>query len=114
MSMEFENMVRCINCKKEFHENEVIYDGDEDMEFCPYCGEGNAIKDIKSYEQKCEELKRKCFDLGANAMEDLLGVSLEFETDETMFEFADGILAQMPDEEFEMLYDRYCGGNNND
>ena len=46
MSMEFENMVRCINCKKEFHENEVIYDGDEDMEFCPYCGEGETIRDI--------------------------------------------------------------------
>lgn len=46
MSMEFENMVRCLNCKKEFHENEVIYDGDEDMEFCPYCGEGNTIKDM--------------------------------------------------------------------
>lgn len=86
---------------------------------CLSCGDIYDTEDMctneedidKEYKQKCEELKRKCFDLGADAMEDLLGVSLEFETDEAMFEFADDILAQMPDEEFEMLYDRYCGGN---
>lgn len=40
---EFENKVICNNCMKEFFENEIIYDGDEDMEFCPYCGEGGCI-----------------------------------------------------------------------
>lgn len=77
---------------------------------CEYVGVWICYKEMdEEYKQKCKELKRKCFDLGADAIEDLLGVSLEFETDKAMFEFADDILAQMPDEEFEMLYDRYCG-----
>ena len=33
MSMEFENMVRCNNCMKTFHENEIIYNEREDKEF---------------------------------------------------------------------------------
>lgn len=41
-----ENMVRCTNCMNVFHENEIIYDGDEDMEFCPCCGEGGCLMDV--------------------------------------------------------------------
>ena len=29
--MQFESMVRCNQCMKVFHENEIIYDGDENM-----------------------------------------------------------------------------------
>ena len=39
--------VKCENCEKIFDEREVIYDGEEDMDFCPYCGEGGEIVYIK-------------------------------------------------------------------
>lgn len=42
--------VRCNNCMKTFHENALVYDGDEDMEFCPFCGEGGVIMDISDEE----------------------------------------------------------------
>ncbi len=48
MSMQFENMVRCNQCMKVFHENEIIYDGDEDMELCPRCGEGGCLMDLEN------------------------------------------------------------------
>ena len=32
--------VRCRNCMEVFDEKELIYDGEEDMDFCPCCGEG--------------------------------------------------------------------------
>ena len=47
MSMEFENMVRCNNCMKIFHENEIIYNEREYKEFCPYCGVSGCLMDIK-------------------------------------------------------------------
>ena len=59
MSMEFENMVRCNNCMKIFHENEIIYNEKEDKEFCPYCGVSGCLMDIKEMEDnKMEENKR--------------------------------------------------------
>ena len=59
MSMEFENMVRCNNCMKVFHENEIIYNEREDKEFCPYCGVSGCLMDIKEMEDnKMEENKR--------------------------------------------------------
>ena len=39
MAMNFEDMVACNKCGKEFHANEIIYDEALDKEFCPYCGE---------------------------------------------------------------------------
>lgn len=44
-------MVRCNNCMKIFHENEIIYEGDDDMEFCPHCHEGGCIMDITTNER---------------------------------------------------------------
>lgn len=35
--------VRCENCENVFDERELIYDGEEDMDFCPYCGEGECF-----------------------------------------------------------------------
>ena len=59
MSMEFENMVRCNNCMKIFHENEIIYNEREDKEFCPYCGVSGCLMDVKEMEDnKMEENKR--------------------------------------------------------
>lgn len=40
--------VKCINCGKQLKETEIIYDGDEDMEFCPYCGEGGRIRNLSN------------------------------------------------------------------
>lgn len=39
--------VRCNNCMKVFDEKTIIYDGDEDMEFCPHCGESGCLMDLK-------------------------------------------------------------------
>lgn len=47
MSMEFENIVRCNNCMRVFHENEIIYDEAKDEEFCPYCGKSGCLMDVK-------------------------------------------------------------------
>ena len=58
MSMEFENMVRCNNCMKVFHENEIIYNEREDKEFCPYCGVSECLMDIKEMEGNKMEEKR--------------------------------------------------------
>ena len=41
-------IVKCINCGKQLTETEIIYDGDEDMEFCPYCGEGGRIRNLSN------------------------------------------------------------------
>ena len=59
MSMKFENMVRCNNCMKVFHENEIIYNEREEKEFCPYCGVSGCLMDVKEMEDnKMEEKKR--------------------------------------------------------
>ena len=58
MSMEFENMVRCNNCMKTFHENEIIYNEKEDKELCPYCGVSGCLMDIKEMEDNKMEEKR--------------------------------------------------------
>ena len=50
----FENIVRCNTCMKEFYEYEIIYDGEEDMEFCPYCGEGGCIRDMRDMPKEGE------------------------------------------------------------
>ena len=47
MAMNFESIVRCNSYMEEFFENEIIYDEYEDMEFCPYCGEGGCIVDVE-------------------------------------------------------------------
>nr|DAH15371.1 MAG TPA: zinc-ribbon domain protein [Caudoviricetes sp.] len=39
-------MVKCTNCMKEFDECEVVYDGDDDMEYCPMCGECGCLMDL--------------------------------------------------------------------
>ena len=58
MSMEFENMVRCNNCMKVFHENEIIYNEREEKEFCPYCGVSGCLMDVKEMEDNKMEEKR--------------------------------------------------------
>ena len=38
-----DNNVICRNCGKEFRADELVYEGVEEMDFCPYCGEGDSI-----------------------------------------------------------------------
>lgn len=42
-----DTMVKCTNCGNKFPEKEVVYDGDENMGFCPYCGEGGCIETLE-------------------------------------------------------------------
>lgn len=58
MSMKFENMVRCNNCMKIFHENEIIYNEREEKEFCPYCGVSGCLMDVKEMKDNKMEEKR--------------------------------------------------------
>lgn len=39
-------LVRCNMCMKVFNESEIIYDSDEDEEYCPYCGESGSLMDL--------------------------------------------------------------------
>lgn len=59
MCLNFNQKVKCNNCMSEFYENEVIYDGEEDMDFCPCCGEGGCIIDLEKQDVnlKMEGLK---------------------------------------------------------
>lgn len=59
-------------------------------------------------EKMYEELKKAVFDAGVNAIEDLLGYELEFDTDEDMFEAMDDVLDQMPEEDALEFYNKYC------
>ena len=54
MAMNFENMVRCNNCMKSFHENEIVYNEAEDKEYCPHCGENGCLMDLTEEETEAE------------------------------------------------------------
>lgn len=38
--------VRCNQCLEIFDEEEIVYDGDEDEEYCPKCGESGCLMNI--------------------------------------------------------------------
>ena len=38
--------VRCNQCMKIFNEEEIVYDGEDDMEYCPKCGESGCLMDL--------------------------------------------------------------------
>lgn len=38
--------VICNNCGEIFEEDRIIYDGEDDMEYCPYCHEGGRIGNL--------------------------------------------------------------------
>ena len=59
-------------------------------------------------EQMYEKLKRAVFDAGADAVVDLLGHELDFESDTQMSDAMDEALFQMPDTEALRLYEKYC------
>lgn len=56
--------VRCNNCMEEFDEQKIIYDGDDDMEYCPYCGECGCLMDLEDtlYELAIDELNENLYD----------------------------------------------------
>lgn len=50
-------IVRCKCCDEEYDEKELIYDGEMDMEFCPYCGEGNSVVNVSEQEVHVKTVK---------------------------------------------------------
>lgn len=40
--------VRCNNCMKIYDEDKLIYDEDDNTEYCPYCGESGCLMDINT------------------------------------------------------------------
>lgn len=38
--------VRCNHCMKVFDEEKIVYDGEDDMEYCPECGESGFLMDM--------------------------------------------------------------------
>ena len=38
--------VRCNQCMKVFDEERIVYDGEDDIEYCPECGESGCLMDI--------------------------------------------------------------------
>ena len=44
--------VRCNNCMEVFDEEKIVYDDEEDMEFCPECGEAGCLMDLENNEER--------------------------------------------------------------
>lgn len=42
----FKDKIRCNQCMAEFDETAIVYDGEEDIEYCPECGENGCLMDI--------------------------------------------------------------------
>lgn len=59
-------------------------------------------------EKMYAELKRKVFEAGVNAIEELLGCALEFKTDNAMSKAMDKAMYKMSEEDAMKLYNKYC------
>lgn len=55
-----------------------------------------------------DELKKAVFNVGVNAIEDLIGVELEFNTDDEILDAMDETLSQMPEDIALELHNKYC------
>lgn len=44
--------VRCNMCEGIFDEKDIVYDGEEDKEYCPLCGESGCLMDLPDEESK--------------------------------------------------------------
>lgn len=42
--------IRCNNCMEVFDENLIVYDKNENMEFCPCCGKSGCLMDLSEDE----------------------------------------------------------------
>ena len=56
----------------------------------------------------CKKIKEAVFIIGPNAIEDLLGCELEFDTDDDLSEAMDNALNQMPEDIIWDFYHKYC------
>lgn len=71
--------------------------------------EENRVEELfNKIEKMYEQIKRGVFDAGVDAIEELLGCELEFETDEEMVEAMDDALGRMPKETVMEFYNKYC------
>lgn len=64
--------VRCNMCEGVFDEKDIVYDGEEDKEYCPLCGESGCLMDLE--EDEFTTTREPSF-------EDLYGAHGEYEDD---------------------------------
>lgn len=57
------NKVRCCNCEKEFDEKDIVYDGNTDTEYCPYCGESGCLMDLEDEDKTLYELATEMLEI---------------------------------------------------
>ena len=50
-------LVKCTNCEELFDENDVEYDVEDDMEYCPNCGEGGCLMDLDTEKEIINNIK---------------------------------------------------------
>lgn len=55
--------VRCNNCGKEFDEKEIVYNADDDLEYCPHCNKTWCLMDL-------EDEDKTLYDLASEMLED--------------------------------------------
>ena len=36
-------MIKCNMCETKFNESEIVYDSEDDIEYCPKCGENGCL-----------------------------------------------------------------------
>lgn len=44
--------VRCNNCMEVFAESKITWDGEEEKEYCPKCGEAGCLMDLEEDEEE--------------------------------------------------------------
>lgn len=60
-------------------------------------------------DKRFEELKRELFDWGTDYIEEFLGFEIDYDWNEEIIENAmDEIYKQMPEEELEVFYEKFC------
>ena len=60
-------------------------------------------------DERFEELKRELFDWGSDYIEEFLGFEIDYNWEKDTIDNAlDEIYVQMPDEELEVFYEKFC------
>ncbi len=62
---------------------------------------------MKTFEEKLEELKHSLFMSGIDEIEDFLGMECPYNDQDTIDNLMDQVAEQMPEEEFDMFYQKY-------
>ena len=81
--------VKCTNCMEIFDEKELIYDGEWDTDFCPYCGECYCIEPLDMKSKLIVALYAKYSELLNNHIHDIKTYEIAFQ--ETIEHITGGI-----------------------